>query len=1377
MAATDTTRIVIDLESRLRNLQRTLKGLDTLEKRLRRIANLRVNTQQTQATNQATIASQRFAIAQQRLQQTQQRLQLQQQRLAIQTQQVATAQGRAALAAQRLARAQQQFAQGSAVASRAAQSLSRQLNALGGAALRVSGGLRSLGATASIAVTGPLAALGTLASRSAADIDAVRNRLIATEGSLEAANRRLDQLRRLADQSLGVTRRAAFDAFSTLSVVGDVTEDTINRQIQAMGRLNAAFTIDDQQQFFRNLIQIFTQGFERADIKEALGRVPIFEQLLGQAFGTTDRDQLRELKAAGKLTLDTFLLGLAEAVNTDPILSSVGESIRVRFQKTFERLTDSLEPLGRAILGPLERIITAIEPIILRLSEAFASLSPGVQSAIVVVGLLAAALGPVLFVIGGIVSGLGALATALAAVIPILGTIGLPALIVILAGLAVTITRVIAAVTALGLAWRSNFLGIRDLVANAANAVIAAFNRIRVVFDNAVRRILPTLQSITTKVLGVISRVWENYGQTVVQVVGDAFRFVTDVTETFLKLFTDFVDLVVKLIDGDWRGAWRAFARIIITQLDRVGPLFTRFAAAFRKAMLSLTAFLIRQAVVFADAGLRLASSFIASLAIGLVAGFPKIQNALATVLLLAAIGVPLGPIAQALIARLIAELRKAAGDEDLLPSIVVPPPAGASPATPRRRRAPASVTADDKDDDKALRRQLDRLREAQDALAETREEAQIAQLRSHIETRFEATKAGLDRELTALESNFDDRLVALRKYLDERKSLEEAQVDAEIANQLELTSVLFQELNQRSRAAIRAFNTELAEIQRDPKLKGEAQQAAVETAELKKINELEKAQSEFKIKHAEATAQVVQLEKDRRAIGEELLRLERQLTEEIQKQQAQLQFDLFEEQGRAVDAEIGRLVAQFRDSLRELRVDTSGLGTDLQQAIANVDLSVLQQQLDQLPQPVRILVELLGIGIQRALIAENALEADRALAQLRLESVAIQNKVLDGAISEKQSREEILALQLRYKAILLDILAAELARAKVIGDRDEILRIEEQIQEIGRLGTAFDEIGQEINQAFFGTIEDGFAGFFDNARRGFDGLRDAAISFGESLLGILNRLAAQSITEKLFGDIFKPDATDTKGTPGGILGRVFGLSPKVPEGAALTTAATTAGTALTTGGTSAAAALTTGAATASTTLATSVVTSATSFASAVIAAGAAFAAAVTAAAGASAASGGLGSLLGGAAESGGIFSAVPGGAVHVLEGGYPEAWITTDPRHAARQVSILRELIQRTRGFYGRVQMPDLAIGGIVSRETAEANLLSSISRAPSLLPHLPDAALETATAQQLMNLRIINQVLPQQIGHAYMSSEQGVRDVMNIISTNSNEVRRRIR
>lgn len=425
----------------------------------------------------------------------------------------------------------------------------------------------------------------------------------------------------------------------------------------------------------------------------------------------------------------------------------------------------------------------------------------------------------------------------------------------------------------------------------------------------------------------------------------------------------------------------------------------------------------------------------------------------------------------------------------------------------------------------------------------------------------------------------------------------------------------------------------------------------------------------------------------------------------------------------------------------------------------------------------------------------------DERLRKIRDVERAVRNvdiAQVEGAIIIKRINGEYIGDLERQLALLKQIAAAsgqqELQqRAADIGET-----VKDAKDEVADLGTQIDSAGKDA-------LRSGFTDFFNDILNRTATAKEALLNFLSSVTQRINDVIAENLSKQLFESLFGGADTAGEGLIARI-GRFFGVDSGARGGTgadiatgvagsaadtasatalatgataaatALTTAGAAAGTALTAGGTAGGTALATSGATAGATLLSTLTAAAASFSAAVIAAGAAFAAAVAAAAGAQAASG-LGSAIGGAgAATGGIFSDVPGGAIHILEGGYPEAVITTDPKHAARQVNILRELIARTRGFYGRIQMPDFAIGGIVSRETAEANLLSSINRAPAFSPRLSDAALETAAAQTLMNLRITNQVNSQALVEPYLSSEAGVRHIKNIISENSNDIARRI-
>ncbi|NBW18704.1 MAG: hypothetical protein EBR82_63100, partial [Caulobacteraceae bacterium] len=292
--------------------------------------------------------------------------------------------------------------------------------------------ISDVGQQLSLKVSLPLSGVGLAALKAAADLDKSRQTLTALTGSIESANRKLAELRELARSSPGVTTQFATSLFAQFKALGTVSDQSINSIIKSLGRLNAVFTLPDPAQFARNLQQIFSQGFERADIKEALGQVPIFEQLLEQAFGTKDAAKLRALKEAGKLTVGGFFDGIGEAINQR--FPQVSESILARFQKTKDEVLVALAPLGESLIRTLEPVLLKVIPKIIELLDRFAKLPPAVQEGIIIFGLLTAALGPVLAAFGSLlqivtsltalISGAAGLTVAIGALNPVLLIVG-----------------------------------------------------------------------------------------------------------------------------------------------------------------------------------------------------------------------------------------------------------------------------------------------------------------------------------------------------------------------------------------------------------------------------------------------------------------------------------------------------------------------------------------------------------------------------------------------------------------------------------------------------------------------------------------------------------------------------------------------------------------------------------------------------------------------------------------------------------------------------------------------------------------------------------------------------------------------------------------
>jgi hypothetical protein len=267
-------------------------------------------------------------------------------------------------------------------------------------------GTKGFGATRS-AISGVTSALTALAAVAAfkqiaqfgIDLDKSRNAMTALTGSVAKANEKLAELRELAKASPGVTNTFATQLFSQLKSVGTIADATINKVIQSLGKLNTVFG-DVGPDFARNLIQIFQQGFERSDIKEALGRVPIFEQLLKEAFGTSNPEKLRKLKEAGVITGNTFLSGISDAINKR--FKDVEESLGGRFQKLFNDLKVRLAEIGEQLLKFILPVLDKLLPILKTILDLLNSLPDGLKAAVVGLVAVAPAINAVTGAIGGL---------------------------------------------------------------------------------------------------------------------------------------------------------------------------------------------------------------------------------------------------------------------------------------------------------------------------------------------------------------------------------------------------------------------------------------------------------------------------------------------------------------------------------------------------------------------------------------------------------------------------------------------------------------------------------------------------------------------------------------------------------------------------------------------------------------------------------------------------------------------------------------------------------------------------------------------------------------------------------------------------------------
>lgn len=192
--------------------------------------------------------------------------------------------------------------------------------------------------------------------RAAVTVDDWRNVLRAATGSTEAANLKLAELNKVASESPGVLRSFAVATYALLRPM-QISEGTINTLIQAFGRIKMSNPSTDLAKMAFNLNQL-SVAFDLRDMKEAIENFPRFGEILKKAFnlkaasddvkGLTD--ELKKLKAEGKLSKEDFMKGFAVGVESDVSLGKLKDTLGTKFEKLTEELSVLVAPMGHLVI-------------------------------------------------------------------------------------------------------------------------------------------------------------------------------------------------------------------------------------------------------------------------------------------------------------------------------------------------------------------------------------------------------------------------------------------------------------------------------------------------------------------------------------------------------------------------------------------------------------------------------------------------------------------------------------------------------------------------------------------------------------------------------------------------------------------------------------------------------------------------------------------------------------------------------------------------------------------------------------------------------------------------------------------------------------------
>lgn len=302
---------------------------------------------------------------------------------------------------------------------------------------RLSGAAQDAGEAMTKYVTLPISLAAGAALKAAGDIQALEKGFAATyKGSLPLQEA-LANVRELAKLP-GLGLKEALQGATNLQAAG-LSADLAQRSLAAFG--NALATVGrgkaDLDGVGLALGQIAAKGkISAEEINQLAERVPQIREAMKAAFGTADTEVLNKLK----IDATTFVEGVVAELEKLP---KVTGGLNNAFENFGDGVTIALSKVGASLnkTFDIEGKLNRLGDFINGLASSFESLSPAVQKTVFVVAGLAAAAGPVLFVIGSIGAALPALTAGFAALgvtsVAALGPIGIAAAAVAAAGLLV----------------------------------------------------------------------------------------------------------------------------------------------------------------------------------------------------------------------------------------------------------------------------------------------------------------------------------------------------------------------------------------------------------------------------------------------------------------------------------------------------------------------------------------------------------------------------------------------------------------------------------------------------------------------------------------------------------------------------------------------------------------------------------------------------------------------------------------------------------------------------------------------------------------------------------------------------------------------------
>lgn len=259
---------------------------------------------------------------------------------------------------------------------------------------------QSIGQDLTASVSLPIAGVGVAALKAGADFEKLELAFSAVADSSVDVRKEIQALQKVA-QSPGLGFEQAIQASTRLQAVG-LNADQARSTIAAYG--NAVARSGGGAREFEGaitaLVQVASKGkISAEEINQLNERIFEIRPALESAFGTSDSEELQKLGISSEEFIARTTKAFAEL---EQVQGGLGNS----FENAGIALRTFLADLGRQIneLFNVQQAVERLSEFLNRLSEQFKALTPEQQKSIIRFAAIAAAIGPVLIVMGKLIS-------------------------------------------------------------------------------------------------------------------------------------------------------------------------------------------------------------------------------------------------------------------------------------------------------------------------------------------------------------------------------------------------------------------------------------------------------------------------------------------------------------------------------------------------------------------------------------------------------------------------------------------------------------------------------------------------------------------------------------------------------------------------------------------------------------------------------------------------------------------------------------------------------------------------------------------------------------------------------------------------------------